>query len=258
MNIEIMGRQILINKMLLICICVILLLILGIVGYFLSREYFPLGNTDVEDIPVVQPAVESQAQPKQEIIPDIKVYVTGCVNKPGIVTLKKGQLIDDAIKAAGGAAQDADLENINLAYKLDENTMLRIKAKGVPQAANTAKSTNPVSKTTSNSKSAKKVTDKKESAPADISALSGVEIITDSLDTVVGEQKQDSKTGGKVNINKASSTELENLPSIGAATAKAIIDYREKNGGFKDIKDIMKISGIKQKTFDKIKDLITI
>lgn len=253
MNIEIMGRQIFINKILLFCICVIILAIIGITGFFLSREYLPLSNEEAEEIPVIQPAVDSQTEKKQEIIPDIKVYVTGCVNKPGIVTLKKGQLIDDAIKAAGGAASNADLENINLAYKLDENTMLRIKAKGAPSAANAPV---PNGKAEKGSKATKALTDKTDTTSSNFQGLGGAEIITDSL-AVVGEQNQ-SSGNSRVNINKAGSAELEKLPSIGAATAKAIIDYRQKNGEFKDIKDIMKIAGIKQKTFDKIKDLITV
>jgi len=46
------------------------------------------------------------------------VYVVGEVNKPGVVTLKKGQIIQDAIELAGGPTEDADIENINLAYEL--------------------------------------------------------------------------------------------------------------------------------------------
>ncbi|WP_313559507.1 ComEA family DNA-binding protein, partial [Ruminiclostridium cellobioparum] len=71
------------------------------------------------------------------------------------------------------------------------------------------------------------------------------------------------KAGGNgknnlVNINTATQAELEGLPNVGPATAKAIIEYREKNGGFKKVTDLMKITGIKQKTFDKIKDHICI
>ncbi|MEE0862845.1 MAG: helix-hairpin-helix domain-containing protein [Lachnospiraceae bacterium] len=59
-----------------------------------------------------------------------------------------------------------------------------------------------------------------------------------------------------ININVASKEELMQLPGIGESRALSIIAYREKNGGFKDIKDIMKISGIKEAAFEKIKDYI--
>ena len=63
---------------------------------------------------------------------------------------------------------------------------------------------------------------------------------------------------GKININNATKSELMNLPGIGAAKAEGIIDYREKNGAFKTIEDIMNVSGIKQALFEQIKDLIKV
>ncbi|MGJ7921440.1 helix-hairpin-helix domain-containing protein [Neobacillus sp. LXY-4] len=62
----------------------------------------------------------------------------------------------------------------------------------------------------------------------------------------------------KVNINTAEASELETLPGIGPSKSAAIIEYREKNGPFKSIEDIQSISGIGQKTFEKLKDKITI
>ncbi len=61
---------------------------------------------------------------------------------------------------------------------------------------------------------------------------------------------------GTVNINTATKEELMTLNGVGEAKAELIISYRESNGGFKEITDIMKIKGIKQKFFDKIKDKI--
>lgn len=68
-------------------------------------------------------------------------------------------------------------------------------------------------------------------------------------------------TGGEsplININSADSSELETLPGIGPAKSAAIIEYREKNGPFKTIEDLKNISGIGEKTFEKLKNLITV
>ncbi|MFN6991299.1 MAG: ComEA family DNA-binding protein [Fervidobacterium sp.] len=66
------------------------------------------------------------------------------------------------------------------------------------------------------------------------------------------------KESGKININTASLEELQQLPGIGPTKAQAVVDYRIKNGGFKTIEEIKKVNGIGDKTFEKLKDLITI
>jgi competence protein ComEA len=64
--------------------------------------------------------------------------------------------------------------------------------------------------------------------------------------------------GTKVNINTASKEQLDELPEIGPVRAQAILDYRKENGKFEKIEDIMKVSGIKEGVFGKIKDMITV
>ena len=73
--------------------------------------------------------------------------------------------------------------------------------------------------------------------------------------TVGGVQNQGD---GKVNLNKASEAELQTLTGVGPAKATAIIEYRDQNGGFKKVEEIMEISGIGEKTFEKFKDQITV
>jgi len=64
--------------------------------------------------------------------------------------------------------------------------------------------------------------------------------------------------GEKININSANAAELDKLYGIGHSKAQAIIDYRNEHGNFKSPEDIMKVNGIKQGEFDKIKDHITV
>lgn len=67
-----------------------------------------------------------------------------------------------------------------------------------------------------------------------------------------------STKNSKININKATQTELETIPGVGPSTALKILDYREKNGKFSSIEDIKNVSGIGDAKFEKIKDYITI
>jgi competence protein ComEA len=61
-----------------------------------------------------------------------------------------------------------------------------------------------------------------------------------------------------VNLNTAGIAELETLPGIGRRTAERIVEYREKHGGFKKIEELMNVQGIGEKSFLKLKDLITV
>ncbi|HXH06703.1 MAG TPA: helix-hairpin-helix domain-containing protein [Vicinamibacterales bacterium] len=61
-----------------------------------------------------------------------------------------------------------------------------------------------------------------------------------------------------VNLNTATSAELQSLPGIGPRTAERIIEYRQKNGGFKKIEELMNIRGVGEKTFLRLKDRITV
>ena len=64
--------------------------------------------------------------------------------------------------------------------------------------------------------------------------------------------------GGKVNLNTADAAALETLPRVGPAMAARIIDWREANGGFRAIEDLLGVTGIGDKTFEGLKDLVTI
>src|SRR5262245_66437284 len=70
--------------------------------------------------------------------------------------------------------------------------------------------------------------------------------------------KADTKPVTTVNINTATAAELEALPGVGSATAKRIIEYRQKNGPFKKIEDLMNVKGFGEKTFLKLKPLIAV
>lgn len=76
--------------------------------------------------------------------------------------------------------------------------------------------------------------------------------------SVSGAFAQANAPKAKVNINTATQADLESLPRIGPKVAQRIIEYRNQNGNFKKVEDIMKVKGIGEKVFAQIKDLITV
>ena len=105
---------------------------------------------------------------------------------------------------------------------------------------------------------------------ADTTQINQAEILYDGQKILIPEiVEYDSSSGnaglsaaitsdGRVNINLADSSELQEIPGVGPATAEKIIRYRESNGRFVIIEDIKNVDGIGDKTFEKIKDMITV
>ncbi len=154
----------------------------------------------------------------------IMVHIIGEVNKPGVVKLKEGARIVDAIEAAGGQTENADLTMVNLAYVLEDGTQIYIPKYG----------------------------DNLE----DISLVR-----EDAGEGVIKESAvNDGKTGEntKVNINTATKEKLTTLPGIGEAMAEKIIEYRTQNGKFSTPEDIKKVNGIGDSKYNNIKDRITV
>ncbi len=245
MNFKIAGKQFDIRLKILIPVLVVIVGLIAIAGYFISTgsDTVIIGNSETlissnktSTSEASQPTTIVSSTAAEKIDDEIQVYVTGCVNSPGIVKLKKGQLIDDAINAAGGATKDADISNINLVYKLSENVMLYVKSKKENQLTSISD--------ISTSKQGK--------------AGTGVILKSDSTGVVVNDESVSQNTKGKVNINTAGIEELCTIPWVGEAIAKDIMEFRQKNGPFNKTEDIMKIPGIKQSKYNKMKDSITI
>lgn len=150
----------------------------------------------------------------------ITVHVIGEVEKPGVVNLKEGARIIDAINSCGGKTDNADMTKINLAYVLEDGVQIY-----VPSIDDNSENIEYI----------------KENA--------GENIIIESA-------TQEDKKTTKVNINNASIEKLQTLPGIGESIAKQIIEYRKENGNFEKIEDLKNVSGIGDSKLEKIKEYI--
>ena len=150
------------------------------------------------------------------------VYVCGKVHSPGVYTLPEGARIYEAVDLAGGFTDDAEESWLNLAEPVTDGMKLEVPSKSqVRDPAWQAQSQHAV---------------------------------TGNGDT--GNSAAEQKT--LVNLNTASLEELMTLKGIGASRAEDIIRYRKEAGGFTKIEDIMKVPGIKDAAFQKIKENITV
>ncbi len=98
---------------------------------------------------------------------------------------------------------------------------------------------------------------------ADVKQVNGAQLLTDGEGIyipTVGEQATGPGQGqkGKVNLNKATEEELQTLSGIGPSRARAIIQYRQEHGGFKSVDELKNVSGIGDKTFEKLKPEISV
>ncbi len=135
----------------------------------------------------------------------ISVQVSGAVISPGVYDLDPDARLEDAILAAGGATQDADLAALNLARRL------------------------------------------KDGEDIDILAI----VPTPGPGTSVAEAD-----GNRINVNTASTGELDSLPGIGPALADAIVEYRTDHGPFGSVDELARVPGISARMVDIMREQV--
>ena len=155
---------------------------------------------------------------------NVFVHVTGAVARPGVVTLRAGSRVADAVDAAGGATADADTEQLSLARVLSDGEQIRVPRVGevlpdpAPQPTGTA-------------------------GPG-AGAASG--------------KPGDGGASGTVNINTASASELEKLPGIGPALAQRIVEYRDSHGPFANVDALTDVPGIGKAKLEALREQATV
>lgn len=155
------------------------------------------------------------------------VHVVGAVERAGVVELEAGARVSDAIEAAGGASENAVLAGVNLARLVVDGEQLLVPDEETLAAGGTAGTGGKVN-----------------AGAADASAAAA------GAAAGAGEPL--------VNLNTADATLLETLPRVGPALAGRIIDWREQNGGFASVDQLLEVTGIGAKTLSGFRDRVTV
>ena len=208
------------KKQKIIVIAIAGIVVIGIM-YFIYNKNQVKEDINIENEILVNNVITNENNTNDDIV---IIHITGSVKNPGIVKLKEGSRIEDAIESAGGLTENADITKVNLAYVVEDGTKIKI-----PSASE-----------------------------EDI----GDEDIIDSKsgDNIIIEENAvpSNNSTQTININKATEKEFETLPGIGPSLASTIIEYRNQNGKFESIEDIKNVNGIGDNKYEKIKDLITV
>ncbi len=189
-------------------------------------------NSSNEKTHAIEKEVKNEDNAHNKVVKDtdknfqnnkITIYISGAVNRPGIVTIESDKRLYDAVELLGGTTKEADLNGVNLSVRLEDEQHYII-----PKIGETISVTSNDSSNNPNLKN---------------------------------EPKSESKNisnESKVNINIATIEELDSLPGVGEATANKILQHREENGQFNSIEDIKNVNGIGDKKYENIKDLICV
>jgi len=192
------------------------IIVLGI-ALFVTRQ--PASQPiEILPPPTLQPTLTPLPSPTPG---PLRVDVAGAVHTPGVYTLPAASIIADAIAAAGGPANDADLDRVNKAVPLSDGMQVY-----VPHEAEAA-------------------------APQPVAPVPAKAAAAPLPETSAAEAGD---SGALLDLNTATLAELDTLPGVGPATAQRIIDGRP----YGSIEDLMRVKGIGQATFDKLKERITV
>jgi competence protein ComEA len=150
---------------------------------------------------------------------EVVVHVVGEVAEPGLVTLPAGSRVADAVEAAGGPTDDADLSAVNLARDVVDGEQVLVPAPG-------------------------------QAVPAPADATTGA-----SGGPGAGGA---GGTGGQVPLNTADATALMELPGVGPVLAERIIAWRDENGPFTSVEELTEVSGIGPAVLEKLRDQVLV
>ena len=180
------------------------------------------------NLPAVQMVSSASATPGPPQPPDgpVVVSVVGLVNTPGLVTLTAGDRIADALEAAGGTVDGADLVGLNLARRVVDGEQIIVGLAAPPGSPSPMGSS--------------------------VSSATPPEQVSPAAPTAAAPP------GAPVDLNSATPEDLDALPGVGPVTAAAIIAWREANGKFTSVDQLSEVDGIGPARLDKLRDLVDV
>lgn len=193
------------------------------VGLCLIVCYFFDNKNEVQNYNYLEVENVSQDLENEEDIEDNKkiiVHIAGEVKNPGVFEVEEGARISNIIELAGGITDIANMNNVNLAYKVGDGQKIYIPSTYDLDCQNEI-----------------------------LSISGGNNVIVDGGNF---------NNNAKININTATQTELESLSGIGPSIAAKIIKYRSDNGKFKNIEEIKNVSGVGEEKYRYIEDEICV
>ena len=192
----------------------------------INELYRDLTETDSDKVTIVQ-EIEQHKPDSQGIKAESDnrwvLYVTGSVKNPGVYRVPEGARGFQLVEAAGGLTMLADAVAINLAAQLQDGDHLHVPQRG---------DDNSVRNRSSSSEETK--------------------------GNLVVRNQRASNNNPRIDLNTASALELQMLPGVGPALASRIIQYRNKNGRFKKVSDLINVSGIGGKKLESIESLVLV
>ena len=254
------------NKKALVLVC-LLGMLLGVTGcsgrktVLLESEDLVRAEGQTEDEDSFEALEETLEQVEQSTL---FVHICGEVENPGVYELPKGSRIYEAVEKAGGFTKEAAADYVNLAHLLEDEWKIEIPAaESFAQDEHTGDEGLTEGKSSRQMGSMDKMPDGlKDKGAGGIFAGAAADADTVMAAAPAPAFKDKLAAAGTdnqlVDLNTATEEELVALPGIGESRAKSIIAYREKNGGFSKIEDIMKIEGIKEGMCAKMKAKICV
>ena len=202
----------------------------------------------------------TESQVREESLPvssqmpeeDIYIDVSGAVMRPGVYRLRPGSRIWQALEAAGGLTADAAGSYLNQAAVLQDGQQIYVPA--VWEAASGGALPSASGGLVSSQAASPAGFGRSVSTGGDVYG----EPVPEGTDLYTAAAVPLEDSSGKVDLNKADAEQLTKVSGIGPAKAKAILEYRDQSGPFSCIEDIMKVPGIKEGTFEKIRDEICV
>jgi competence protein ComEA len=171
-----------------------------------------------EDGPPPEQAVHNVGPTSTTAVP-FAVHVAGAVARPGLYHLPAGSRVADALALAGGKLPGADLDRLNLAARITDGQKVLVTRRGDP-------------------------------VPIEVPGPGGGEGSAVGAATAAPAEP--------IDLNAADLAALDSLPGIGPATARAIVEERARRGGFRSTRDLLRVPGIGEGRFARLKDRVRV